>query len=87
MIKELKSVDQGIIDFLLVDLDIALTFMDVARTTEFRDTAERNHGNAKAAYNTVLAKLPEVRPTRAQRVQLEQKLAVLRGRLEAVGQL
>lgn len=85
--KELKSDDQGVIDFLFIDLDIALTFMDVARTTEFRDTAERNHRNAKAAYNTVLSKLPEARPTHAQRVQLEQKLAVLRGRLEAVGQL
>src|SRR5688572_12157663 len=68
MINEIKAADRGIIEFLLIDLDVALTFLDVAETTEFRNTAERNHRNARAAYNTVVSKLREVTPTPAQQM-------------------
>jgi hypothetical protein len=87
MINQMKAINQGIIEFLLIDLDVALTFMDVAKTTEFRGTAERNHKNARNAYDTVISKLREVTPTAAQQALLDEKLAVLRTRLEAVGQL
>jgi len=87
MINEIKAADQGIIEFLLIDLDVALTFLDVAETTEFRNTAERNHRNARAAYNTVVSKLGEVSPTPAQQVLLDERLSLLRTRLQAVGQL
>jgi hypothetical protein len=87
MINEIKPVDPGIIEFLLVDLDIALTFMDVAETTEFRGTAQRNHKNARKAYDMVVSKLREVSPTEAQQSALNQKLALLRVRLQDVGEL
>ena len=87
MINEIKAADQGIIEFLLIDLDVALTFLDVAETTEFRNTAERNHRNARAAYNTVVSKLREVTPTPAQQVLMDERLSLLRARLQAVGQL
>jgi hypothetical protein len=87
MINQMKAINQGIIEFLLIDLDVALTFMDVAKTTEFRGTAERNHKNARNAYDTVVEKLREVTPTAAQQALLDEKLAALRTRLEAVGQL
>jgi hypothetical protein len=87
MINEIRPVNPGIIEFLLVDLDVALTFMDVAETTEFRETAERNHKNARKAYDMVVSKLGEVRPTEAQQSALEHKLALLRARLQDVGQL
>ena len=87
MINEIKRAEQGIIEFLLIDLDIALTLLDVAETSEFRDTAERNHKNAKTAYDTVVAKLPEVSPTPVQDELLREKISLLRARLRAVGQL
>jgi len=87
MIEEIKASNQGVIEFLLIDLDIALTFMDVAETTEFRGTAERNHRNALMAYNTVISKLREVTLTPAQQAVFDKKLGQLRTRLEAVGQL
>src|SRR5262245_25817084 len=85
MINELKASIQCIIEFLLTDLDIALTFMDVAETTEFRGTAERNHQNARNAYDTVVAKLREVTPNTHQQALLDEKLTTLRARLKAVG--
>jgi hypothetical protein len=87
MIDQIKATNQGIIEFLLIDLDVALTFMDVAETTEFRDTAERNHHNARCVYDTVITKLREVKLNAEQHATFESKLAVLRTRLQAVGQL
>jgi hypothetical protein len=87
MIDKAKASNQGIIEFLLTDLDVALTFMDVADTTEFRATADRNHQNARNAYDTVIAKLREVTPNPTQKAMLDEKIAALRSRLEGVGRL
>jgi hypothetical protein len=87
VIQQIKAGNQGIIDFLLTDLDIALIFLDVAETTEFRDTAERNHRNARNAYETVVAKLREITLTAEQQALFEPRLAVLKARLQAIGQL
>jgi hypothetical protein len=87
MTDHIKFVDRGFIEFLLADLDVALTFMDVAETTEFRGTAERNHRNARNAYDMVIEKLREVTPTPAEQAKFDEKLVALRERLRAVGQL
>jgi hypothetical protein len=87
MIEQIKASNQGVIEFLLIDLDVALTFMDVAETTEFRGTAQRNHQNARNAYNTVISTLREVTPNAAQQAIFDRKLGELRARLQAVGQL
>ena len=87
MTDQTKAADRAIIELLLADLDIALTFMDVARTTEFRATADRNHRNARKAYDMVIEKLSEVTPSPAEQVKFDIKLADLRERLRAVGQL
>jgi hypothetical protein len=87
MMEQIKAANQGIIEFLLTDLDIALTFMDVAETTEFRGTAERNHQNAHNAYDTVITKLREVTPNAHQQALFDEKLATLRARLKAAGRL
>jgi hypothetical protein len=87
MIDGAKASNRGLIEFLLTDLDVALTFMDVADTSEFRSTADRNHQNARNAYDTVVAKLREVTPNPTQKAMLDEKLAALRSRLKAVGRL
>lgn len=72
--------------FLLTDIDVALTFMDVAETTDIEDTVTRNHQNARKAYDTVLDFLSKLTLTPTDRQQVETKLAILKARLQAVGQ-
>ena len=75
----------GLTDFLLSDLDLALTFMDVADTTGIEETAHRNHENARKAYDTVLDILSRLTLKIAQRDAVESRLAVLKSRLESAG--
>jgi len=87
MIEEIKASNEALVESLLIDLDVALTIMDVAKTTEFRNTARRNHLNARKAYDTVTSRLRDLTPNAAQQAMFNEKLAELRSRLEAVGQL
>jgi len=73
------------VEFLLVDLDTALIFMDVAATSEVQETVDRNHTNAHNAYNTVLHLLQNLKPDAEQRSALDGKMNLLKARLEAVG--
>ena len=54
--------------FLLADLDTALTFLDIAKTTTNEETRQRNFENARKAYDTVL--------------QLMQKLSLVMSRIK-----
>ena len=74
------------IEFLLTDLETALTFMDVARTSGDQEIKQRNHTNAHLAYDTVIRFLPKVKPTAAQQQAIDEKLSLLKARLEAVGE-
>jgi len=40
--------------FLLTDLDLAMTFLDLAAASRNPETSQRNHKNARKAYDTVL---------------------------------
>ncbi|MBV8827719.1 MAG: hypothetical protein JO108_00675 [Acidobacteriaceae bacterium] len=73
-------------EFLLTDLDVALTFMDAAETTESKEHAQRDHQNARSAYDTVLRLLPKLQLDVAQRNEVDKKLAALKARLTAAGQ-
>ena len=74
------------IGFLLTDLETALTFLDVAQTSHDQETKQRNHKNAHVAYDTVIRLLPNVKPTAAQQQAIDEKLSLLKARLEAVGE-
>jgi hypothetical protein len=74
------------VQFLLVDLDLAMTFMDVAETSRLEDTKHRNHKNARKAYDAVLQHLEKLKPDAGQRRVIDAKLARLKTRLEAAGQ-
>jgi hypothetical protein len=41
------------IEFLLIDIDLAFTFLNIASTTENPETRERNRRNARIAYDSV----------------------------------
>jgi hypothetical protein len=72
-------------DFLLTDLDTAFTFLEVAAVSGNEETRERNHKKAHRAYQTVLRLLDTVSPEAPQRPAINQKLAILKERLEKVG--
>ena len=74
------------IEFLLTDLETALTFMDVAQTSGDQEIKQRNHKNAHLAYDTVIGLLSKVKPTAAQQQAIDEKLTLLKARLEAVGE-
>jgi hypothetical protein len=74
------------VEFVLNDLDLALTFMDVADVSRNQETVIRNHNNARTAYDTVLRLLRNLTPDALQQHTIDTKLALLTKRLLAVGQ-
>jgi hypothetical protein len=72
--------------FLLIDLDVALTFMDLAQTSDSEETTRRNHHNARKAYDTVLRISERLVPDAGHQQALDAKLAVLKTRLQSAGQ-
>jgi hypothetical protein len=74
------------VELVLADLDLALTFMDVAATSRIQETKDRNHRNARHAYDTVLHLLKSLEPDSQERSAIDGKMALLKTRLQAVGQ-
>ena len=81
-----SDLNQSGVSFLLTDLDLAMTFMDVADASRTEETTRRNHTNARTAYDTVLHLLEKLSPNADQRQAIDAKLASLKKRLHAVGQ-
>src|ERR1700733_1435316 len=69
----------------LTDLDLAMTFLDLAKISRIEETIRRNHNNARKVYNTVLHLLEKLTPDPEQQQMIEAKLALLKMRLQAVG--
>jgi hypothetical protein len=74
------------VKFVLIDLDLALTFMDVADVSDVEETIRRNHKNARIAYDSVLRLLRNLTPASLQQQTIDSKLAILKTKLLAVGQ-
>ena len=75
------------VQFLLADLATALTFLDVSQVTELEESRKRNLERARYVYDTVMRLMPKVAPSTEERALLDDKLAELRRRLVATGQL
>ena len=75
-------------EFVLADLELAFTFLDIANTSQVADTACRNQENARAAYDTVLRFLPRsvAALSVAERQGVQDKLADLKSRLQELGE-
>jgi hypothetical protein len=72
--------------FLITDLAVAGTFLDVARSSFSEETQRRNHKNARRAYDSVLTLLPKVKVNEAELQTINKKLALVKERLKAVGE-
>ena len=83
--ENIKDLTHTSAEFLITDLDLALTFMDIADTSNSAETGTRNRQNARHAYDTVREFLSKLALTASDRQAVESKLAVLKARLKAVG--
>ena len=79
-----SDADHWSLELLMSDLDLALTFLQVAGTSSDTETRERNRQNARKAYDTVLYFLPRLHPTAQERQKIEEKLSILRTHLQAL---
>jgi hypothetical protein len=74
-------------EFLLTDIDTALTFMDIAGTTDKADIRKRNYANAYKAYDAVRRFMQNPAINHGQRETLASKLSLLKSRLQDAGQM
>jgi hypothetical protein len=75
-------------EFIVADLKLAFTFLEIARTSSVTETVRRNQKNARAAYHAVLRFLPRCLPalSAAERQTIEDNLRKLKHRLEQFGE-
>ena len=78
-----KPVETTYIDVLLTDIDLGLTFLNVAEATNVRENAQRNYRNAERAYNEATRRLQAVTLTDEMQAVFDDKLSLLRSRLHA----
>jgi hypothetical protein len=75
-------------EFIMVDVDLAFTFLEVARTSTVPGTAKRNQKNARRAYDSILQLLPRSIATFSvpEQMALHRKLEELKSRLKYLGE-
>ncbi len=73
------------LEFLLADLDLAQTFLNVAEVTAVEDARTRNRENAREAYQTVLRLLPRIDLSLEDKEELNRRLLALKNRLQELG--
>jgi hypothetical protein len=78
-----SDLNQSGVQFLLTDLDLANTFMDIAENSQVQETKNRNRNNACTAHDAVLRLVGKLTPDVDQRRAIEAKLAILKTRLQA----
>ena len=72
----------------MLDLEVAFTFLELARSSGITETSRRNQKNARTAYAAVLRFLPRSLPalSATERKETESKLGELKYRLEQLGE-
>jgi hypothetical protein len=69
------------IDFLLSDLDVAMTFLDVASITTVEENAQRSRQKAYKAYDFVINRLSKIKLNVSYQHQFDKKLTALNSTL------
>jgi hypothetical protein len=74
-------------EFIMADIELAFTFLEVARTSREPGTAVRNRKNARRAYETVVRLLPRSVGgfSVPEQMALHRKLEELKSRLKHLG--
>ena len=70
---------------LIVSLDLGLTYIDIAETSQYEETASRNRGHARKSYTRAVDALEKLSfLDSGHRQTLEAKLAMLQARLTTI---
>ena len=69
---------------LAVRLDLALTYIEIAETSQYEETACRAYGNARKSYARAVDALGKIPFDGGHRRPPEERLALLRARLKAI---
>ena len=80
-LEDFTSANRAGVEFIVTDLDLAITFLDVAAASTDSYVVRRNHDNARTAYTAVVNLLERLFLDRPQRQEIEAKLDTLRARL------
>lgn len=83
-----KDLNRNGVEFLLADLDTALTFTNIAASADRdEETRRRNRENARKAYDTVLKLSKKFALKPEEKMVFDEKLQTLRRALERLGQV
>lgn len=76
------------VDFLFADLETGLAFCEIAASAD-RDkkTRQRNRGNARKAYDTVLKLSEKLALTSQEKIVFDEKVAALKRALQTLGEV
>lgn len=74
------------VNFIKTDLDVALTFAQIASQTGDRDKAVRNQRNARKAYDTLVRYMDSASLDRSDLDAITRKLALLKSALLGLGE-
>jgi hypothetical protein len=73
--------NKSLVDLLFTDVEMALTFVDLARVSRIPELKERRLKEARKACEFIVGRIPNVSLSSEQSVALNEKLAVLKDRL------
>ena len=73
-----------IVKSLIVSLDLGLTYIEIAETSQYEETACRNYGNARKSYARAVDALEKIPLDRGHGQPLKVKLALLQARLGTI---
>ena len=80
-----ERMNRAATEFLKIDMEMGLMFMDIARGTNDISRKQRNHRAAWKAYDTVLKLIRKVELSERDATHLIQGLDLLRSELEDMG--
>jgi hypothetical protein len=69
------------VDLLLADAEMALTMLDLARTSEAVELRQRRTGEALKTYTFIRKRIPTISLTHSETAALNQKMSLLKQRL------
>lgn len=73
------------VEFLLTELSLAKNFLDIADSTRLAEQRRQSYSDAEKAYRTILHFLPRFQLSDQQKLEIEEKLARLKGRFASAG--
>lgn len=83
-----SELNESSVSFLRTELDLGNTFVGIAQSADKdQEKAERNRAHGRKAYDTVLRFLPDLSLTAAEQTEFQDKLAVLKAALLALGEV